>query len=88
MVMNICNHWALLIFVGNPMPKNPIDFVELDKETRSHVGTNTAAVHLMRAQNTLRIWAMGRTAAPVTPIRINGRLAWPVEGIRRALGVK
>ncbi len=70
------------------MPKKPIDFVELDKETRSHVGTSTAAVHLIRAQNTLRIWAMGRTAAPVTPIRINGRLAWPVEGIRRALGVK
>ncbi len=70
------------------MSNKPNDFVELDKETRSHVGTSLAAIHLIRAQNTLRIWAMGRTAAPVTPIRINGRLAWPVEGIRRALGVK
>jgi hypothetical protein len=69
------------------MPNKPRDFVELDKETRSHVGTSTAALHLLRAQNTLRIWAMGRTASPVTPVRINGRLAWPVAEIRRVLGV-
>ncbi|HRO52578.1 MAG TPA: hypothetical protein PK043_05395, partial [Alicycliphilus sp.] len=39
--------------------------------------TSEAAGHLSRAQQTLRIWAC-REDGPIRPIRINGRLAWPV----------
>jgi len=48
--------------------------------------TQEAAGHLNRAQQTLRMWAMNEDG-PVRPLRINGRLAWPVAEIRRVLGV-
>jgi hypothetical protein len=86
MGLNICDHWLSFILKGSLMLKKPLDFVELDQETRSHVGTNNAAYHLSRAQNTLRIWAM-RNDGPVKALRINGRLAWPVAEIKRVLGV-
>ncbi len=61
-------------------------FVALDEETRAAVDTETAAHHLIRQPQTLRIWAC-RENGPLRPIRINGRLAWPVADIRRLLGV-
>lgn len=56
----------------------------LDRETRAALPTPEAAFHLNRAQQTLRLWAM-RENGPIRPIRINGRLAWPVEELRRLL---
>ena len=53
---------------------------------RSAVNTETAAYHLNRAQQTLRIWAC-RENGPLRPIRVNGRLAWAVADIRSILGV-
>ena len=53
---------------------------------RSAVNTETAAYHLNRAQQTLRIWACHENG-PLRPIRVNGRLAWAVADIRRILGV-
>ena len=58
----------------------------LEHESRSAVDTETAAFHLNRAQQTLRIWAC-RENGPLRPIRINGRLAWAVADIKRLLGV-
>lgn len=60
--------------------------VALEKETRTALPTPEAAFHLNRAQQTLRLWAM-REDGPLRPLRINGRLAWPVAELRRVLGV-
>ena len=56
----------------------------LEQETRSALPTAEAAFHLNRAQQTLRAWAC-RESGPIRPVRINGRLAWPVASIRAAL---
>ena len=60
--------------------------VALERETRAALPTNEAAFHLNRAQQTLRLWACYEDG-PLRPIRINGRLAWPVAELRRVLGV-
>ena len=59
----------------------------LERETRTNLPTNEAAYHLNRAQQTLRIWAM-RENGPLRPIRVNGRLGWPVAELRRILRVQ
>ncbi|MFZ2652775.1 MAG: hypothetical protein WA210_21965 [Burkholderiaceae bacterium] len=64
----------------------PADFVPLDRETRACVDTATAAYHLNRQPQTLRGHAC-REVGPIRPLRINGRLAWPVAELRRVLGV-
>lgn len=71
---------------GKNMAANADQLVPLDRETRSALTTTEAAAHLNRACQTLRIWA-SRENGPIRPIRVNGRLAWPVEDIRRVLGV-
>ena len=60
--------------------------VALVLETRTALPTNEAAFHMNRAQQTMRLWAM-REDGPLRPMRINGRLAWPVSEIKRLLGV-
>lgn len=60
--------------------------VPLALETRTALPTNEAAFHLNRAQQTLRLWAM-REGGPLRPMRVNGRLAWPLSEIKRVLGV-
>jgi hypothetical protein len=60
--------------------------VPLAAELRATLPTPEAAFHLNRAQQTLRLWAM-REDGPIRPIRIHGRLAWPVAELRRMLGV-
>lgn len=55
---------------------------------RPTVPTDQAAHYLNRRPQTLRGWACAETfPSGLRPIRINGRLAWPVAGIRAALGV-
>ena len=61
-------------------------FPDLVSETRAALPTPEAAYHLNRAQQTLRLWACLENG-PLRPIRINGRLAWPVAGIKKLLGV-
>lgn len=58
----------------------------LDRETRAAVDTETAAYHLSREPQTLRVWAC-KENGPLRPLRVNGRLAWPTAEIRRLLGV-
>jgi hypothetical protein len=58
--------------------------ISLELEQRSALPTAEAAAHLNRAPQTLRIWAM-RESGPIQPVRVNGRLAWPVDDIKRVL---
>jgi len=59
-------------------------FPPLEQESRSHVETARAAYHLNRQPQTMRSWASLETG-PIRPIRISGRLAWPVAEIRALL---
>ena len=70
---------------GITMVSNSIQLTPLDREHRSALPTAEAAAHLNRACQTLRIWAC-RENGPLRPIRVHGRLAWPVSEIRRVLG--
>jgi hypothetical protein len=69
-------------------PFAPQQFTPLDRETRTHVDTETMCWHLGFAQQTARLWACKETYPEgLRPIRVNGRLKWPVAGIRKTLGV-
>ena len=63
-----------------------VPITPLAQESRAALPTREAAHHLSRAQQTLRIWAM--TGRPIQPLRVNGRLAWKTDDIRRLLGVE
>jgi hypothetical protein len=62
-------------------------FPPLNSETRTAVPTDCAAHHLNRKPQTLRAWAC-REDGPLRPIRIHGRLAWPVGELRRLVGAE
>ncbi|HMN91657.1 MAG TPA: hypothetical protein PKC60_00360 [Hydrogenophaga sp.] len=62
-------------------------FPPLELESRPAVPTEQAAHYLNRRPQTLRWWAMRDGAGPIRPLRVNGRLAWPVSEIRRVVGV-
>ena len=65
----------------------PADFVPLHLETRTHVSTPVLCWHLTRQQQTARGWACkGTYPEGLRPLRVMGRLAWPVAGIRHLLG--
>lgn len=65
-------------------PDKTIPLQPLDVETRLALPTPEAAAHLGLRPQTLRKWAcLGR--GPLQPVRLNGRLRWPVAGIRRVL---
>lgn len=68
------------------MAAQTLNLIPLDRETRAALPTPEAALHLNRAQQTLRLWAM-RENGPIRPIRVHGRLAWPVAELRRLLQV-
>ena len=69
------------------MAAKTIQLTPLALETRTALPTPEAAAHLTRASQTLRLWAM-RGTGPISPIRINGRLAWPVSELMRVLGME
>ena len=64
----------------------PQQFPPLESVTRPTVDTAAAAFFLNRRPQTMRAWACLENG-PLRPIRINGRLAWPVSELRRVLGV-
>ena len=66
-----------------PMPINQ-SFVPIEQESRSHVETACAAFYLSRRPQTLRSWACLENG-PIRPVRVHGRLAWPVADIKRVL---
>ncbi|TAL71029.1 MAG: hypothetical protein EPN79_05345 [Burkholderiaceae bacterium] len=60
----------------------------LHLETRTHVSTAVMCRHLNRKEQTARGWASAETFPDgLRPLRVNSRLAWPVAGIRKVLGV-
>lgn len=61
-------------------------FPPLENVNRPSVPTEQAAFYLLRRPQTLRFWACKETG-PLRPVRVNGRLAWPVADIRKLLGV-
>ena len=63
-------------------------FPPLELVNRPTVPTEQAAYYLLRKPQTLRGWACSESWPPgLRPVRVNGRLCWPVEAIRAALGV-
>ncbi|TWD77469.1 hypothetical protein FB547_1093 [Variovorax beijingensis] len=58
----------------------------LETVTRPTVPTEQAGYYLDRRPQTMRGWACLENG-PIRPIRVHGRLAWPVAEIKRALGV-
>lgn len=64
----------------------PQQFPPLESVTRPTVDTAAAAYYLNRKPQTCRAWACLENG-PLRPIRISGRLAWPVSELRRVLQV-
>ena len=62
-------------------------FPPLELVNRPTVPTEQAAYYLNRRPQTLRMWAMKDGTGPVRPVRLNGRLAWPVAELMCLLGV-
>jgi hypothetical protein len=67
------------------MTQNNLQFCPLEQVTRPTVTTEEAAYYLNRKPQTLRSWASAEPAGVPRPIRISGRLAWPVAAIRELL---
>lgn len=65
----------------------PQQFPPLELVNRPTVSTEQAAYYMNRRPQTMRGWACLENG-PIRPIRVNGRLAWPVAAIKAALGVQ
>ena len=63
------------------------DYPPLGSIARPNVDTAAAAYYLNRKQQTLRAWACFDNG-PIRPLRICGRLAWPVARIKELTGVE
>ena len=74
------------VWKANMQTETPQQFPPLEDVDRPTVDTASAAYYLNRRPQTLRGWACLENG-PLRPIRINGRLAWPVASIRQLLGV-
>lgn len=71
----------------HPQPQR--SFKPLSQVTQPAVDTEAAAHYLNRRPQTLRSWAVDtHREPPIRPLRINGRLAWPVAGLKQLLGVQ
>lgn len=70
---------------ANPQNISTAKFPSIFQETRTHVSTEHAAWLLGRACQTLRVWACYESKGPMRPVRVAGRLAWPVAEIKRVL---
>ena len=62
----------------------PQQFPPLELVNKPNVDTAHAAFVLSRRPQTLRAWACLENG-PLRPVRINGRLAWPVSELLRVL---
>ena len=67
-----------------PYPQ-AVTYPPLHHESRLTVNTACAAWHLGRQPQTLQVWAC-RGIGPIRPLRVNGRLAWPVADLIRVQG--
>jgi len=62
-------------------------FLPLESITKPTVNTEEAAHYLNRRPQTLRAWA-SQENGPLRPLRVHGRLGWPVSGIKSLLGLE
>jgi hypothetical protein len=62
-------------------------FCPLEEVVRPMLTTEEAAFYLNRKPQTLRVWAC-RDDGPIRPLRLHGRLGWPIADIRRYLAVE
>lgn len=60
-------------------------FPPLSLVNKPNLTTAELAYYLNRREQTLRGWACNEDG-PLRPLRINGRLAWPVADLRKVLG--
>ena len=81
--MQVDTHHSKELWKAASAPTFPL----LESVTRPAVDTAAAAHYLNRRPQTLRGWACLENG-PLRPVRINGRLAWPVSELRRVLGVE
>ena len=71
---------------GAQMIPNESRYRPLDQESRAAIPTAEAAFHLGRRPQTLRSWACLEDG-PLRPIRVHGKLLWPVAELRRLVGL-
>lgn len=69
-----------------PTRERVVTLQPLATEKRAAIPTEEAALHLGRAEQTLRIWAC-RENGLLRPIRVGTRLMWPTDALRRVLGL-
>lgn len=67
-------------------PQQAAPFPALELVNKPNLTTAETAYYLNRRPQTLRVWACLENG-PLRPIRISGRLAWPVSELKRVLGV-
>jgi hypothetical protein len=72
---------------SKPGPRQDRGHVPLDAIVRPMLTTAEAAFSHNRKPQTLRIWAC-RDEGPIRPVRLHGRLGWPLSEIRQYLGVQ
>ena len=60
-------------------------YLALEQITKPNLTTGEAAFYCDRAAQTMRMWACKQPAGMPRPIRINGRLAWRTDDIRKLL---
>ncbi len=70
----------MLTVTNQPLPP-------LEQITKPTLTTEEAAYYTNRKPQTLRAWACLENG-PIRPIRINGRLAWPTNGVKKISGVE
>lgn len=63
---------------------NNTSVIDTIAKNRDILTTTEAAAILNRAAQTLRKWACLENG-PIRPVRINGRLAWKVQDIKRMI---
>ena len=68
------------------MAQRAVQLTPLEQESRTAIPTAEAARHLGRAKQTMWLWAC-KVSGPIRPVRVAGRLLWPVADLRNLLGV-
>ena len=68
------------------MPLTPTLLIPLEEEKRATLSTKETAAHFGLADQTLRTWSCYGNG-PIQPIKVQGRLRWPVKKLALILGV-
>jgi hypothetical protein len=72
---------------SRPQASHDDHHLPLDRVVRPMLTTAEAAYYLNLKPQTLRVWAC-KENGPLRPVRLHGRLGWPVTAVRRYLGLE